>query len=224
MASNSCQCPRYRNGDEPGPSPYAGGIASGDVYTINESVCTPIYDILRNSPNLARTQWVQSTTSFISVCSRQTATKHLDGRPCIIMRPYKEPPTRAMGRKVCLATTLWGRQMSKLPKIFQEFSVPLYPRSSPFEEGDDHIHSLPQWSRTDAWIIAWEFTTHRPLIRRLSAGRESDQPGANMVLGMAAMEQLRADCKRNRQEWENKCRTNPRFAGPYAKEFFVSPR
>ncbi len=220
---DSCQCSHSLYVDTPVAPLPNHALCPGDVYFINESICTPIYDILRQpQSNLERTQYIQSQQSFHSICSKETATKHENGRPCIVMQHYRDPFTRRMSRKVCLVTTYSGRHISTLPKICKEFSVPVYPHYAITpDSGDDHVHSMPRWSRENAWIVAWIFTTSRPLIRALRARREAGQLGENIAFGETAMEYILETCENLREEWFDKCK-NPKFAGPYNKEFHVS--
>ena len=221
MTSQHFECaPSCYASDKPLTLLSAEGTNLGDVYTINESVCTPIYDILRQS-NLERAQFAQSQASFHSVCNRRLATRHQDGRPCILMDYYREPPTQRMGHKVCLVTTYSGQHISTLPRIFKEFSIPVSQHYAVKSESGEHVHSLPPWNRKDAWIIAWIFVTRRPLLGRVRTKYEAGRPQEDIVFGDAAMEYLNIACDRRREEWLKKCQ-NPKFAGPYAKEFFVS--
>lgn len=220
MDSQLFECSPSCCSDTPLPPLQFHAISRGDVYTVNESVCTPIYDILRRS-NLERTQFVQSHASFHSVCNSQLATKHRDGRPCILMEYYQEPPTQRMGRRVCLVTTYSGQHVSTLPRIFREFSIPVAQHYAVNEESDAHVHSLPPWDRNGSWIIAWVFVTQRPLIDRLRSKSKTGHPRRDVGFGEAAMKYIKKSCKKQRKEWLNKCKDH-KFAGPYAKEFFVS--
>ncbi|TFK84689.1 hypothetical protein K466DRAFT_664992 [Polyporus arcularius HHB13444] len=214
-----CHCSHTRPIDNPAPLPAGYRTGLGDVYMINESICIPFYDIFRQSPNLERTQYIQSSHSLLSVCSRQTATRHVDGRPCILMDYHEESYVRKIARKVCLVTTYSGHQMSTLPKICKEFSIPVSPSDAITAENEDHVHSSPRWSRENAWIIAWVFVTRRPLIRRMQAKREAGRPSENVFFSESTAEYLDAACMKLRTEWMAKCRKDPSLAGRYAKEF-----
>ncbi len=224
VTMTSCQCSHLSYVDQPMPLMEDCVLSMGDAYTINESVCTPIYDILRQpESNLDRTQFVQSNESFRSMFTQTTATRNDDGRPCILMEYYKEAPRRKVMRKVCLVTTYWGRPISELPKIFREFSIPVFPNYAITPDCDCHVHSLPKWSREDAWIIAWVFRTNRPLIHRMRAKREMSEHRENLVFGRTAMAYLKRDADNKRSEWVEKCK-KPNFGRAYAKEFYVSTR
>lgn len=52
--------------------------------------------------------------------------------------------------------TFDGQTPDRLPQLFQEFVIPVYPNLGPLINGKypAHVHSVPEWNRPAQWIVA----------------------------------------------------------------------
>ncbi|KAI0740874.1 hypothetical protein C8Q76DRAFT_853153 [Earliella scabrosa] len=208
-----CNCTHVCDGDA--PVPRGPGIRKGDVYKIEESIYTPIYDILSHeSSNPDRATWRDSRQTFHDIVQKMHAT--YKRRPCIMMKHDPDPPTVRKGRKLCLTTTLEGERIENLPRIFLEFCVPIAPSYAISGDEAAHVHSLPEWDRENAWVIAWMFTSRRALL--------GDSPDPNCVtrqervFGSKAMNDLKDECQKRLRAWYDKCRNDQSVSRLYKAE------
>lgn len=73
-----------------------------------------------------------------------------DTRPCVIL------PTRGEEGAgcICLMATFEGSHPKNLPRIYQEFILPVHPNSGhPEYEYGAPLHSSPPWGEPNQWII-----------------------------------------------------------------------
>ncbi|KAI1790360.1 hypothetical protein LXA43DRAFT_891186 [Ganoderma leucocontextum] len=186
----------------------------GDVYSLKESVYTPIYDILQQTfPNLGAA-YARSQQSFNDITT--TPDVIANPRPAIIMLDQDDD---RRGLMVCLATTYSGKDLSELPRIFRHFSIPIAPHDHSCPGHLDHLHSLPEWGKENAWIIAWSFpstaTRDRVWSKAVDGGR------VPWVFGRDAMRFLRTECDRKLEEWKRMCE-DPELAAALEAELRVS--
>ncbi|KAM5537896.1 hypothetical protein V8D89_008372 [Ganoderma adspersum] len=186
--------------DVPLPRDSNAKYIRGDVCSLRESVYAraPICDILgRSFAELGGESDVPKKNRNSSNDLTITTDVIRGGRPAVIM---KDDDDNRQGLMVCVATTYSGEDISKLPRIFQHFSIPIVPNghNSPF-----HLHALPEWDRGNAWLIAWPFgsTATREGIWTSQANGE----GVPQVLGRDAMEFLKTDINKKREEWRKMC-------------------
>lgn len=190
----------------------------GDVYSLKESVYTPIYDILLHtfsklddqSDALRRTQ--QSLDKLTRTIK--------GGRPAVIM---KDGGDDRQGLMVCVATTYKGEDISKLPLIFRHFSIFIEPNHlpSPSPDHTSHIHALPEWDKENAYIIAWRFPSKATRECVWTAQADGDSKEVRQVFGRHAMEYLVAECTKRKEQWEEMCK-DPAMALKLESELRVS--
>ena len=204
------ECPYDSHEDEIRAVPGVQ-VRAGDVYTVRESVFTPIYDLLRGC--LDGDLQAQATAAYHAKLRVQTYKR----RPCILMQDYPEPATTQMTRSMCLSGTLEKCPISSLPSVFQHFCIPIFPHPTT----EDHIHSLPQWEGKDGWIIAIPFKSSRRLLEQWGAEHKG-MPARTRAFGVNAMDYLKNMCVDKRVEWVKRCRLNPAYARDRFKECRVS--
>ncbi|RPD57882.1 hypothetical protein L226DRAFT_563587 [Lentinus tigrinus ALCF2SS1-7] len=199
-------CPYDSQLDEPNSRPGMQ-VRAGDVYTVRESVFTPVYDLLRGC--LDGNLRVQANEAYHS----KVAEQRFKRRPCIVMQGYHSSPTTPQVRRLCLVGTLDHQPISSLPKIFQEFCIPVFPHTCL----EDHIHSMPEWEPKDAWVIAIMFDSSR---RLLGKWREeyAGIPARTRTFGVQATLYLKNKCTEKRSLWMTKCRQDPTHAREHFKE------
>ena len=189
----------------------------GDVYGLRESVYTPIYDILVHTFSRLGGEsdaFRRSQRSFDEVTNVPNFIR--GGRPAVIM---KDDDDNRLGLMVCVATTYKGVDISKLPRIFQHFSITLTPNDNiPLE---DHVHALPGWDRQNAYIIAWPFQSTATLEDAWTAQADEESKTVSQVLGKGAMEFLVTECTKRKEQWEKMC-ADPQMALELEAELRVS--
>ncbi|KAM5537902.1 hypothetical protein V8D89_008378 [Ganoderma adspersum] len=203
----SCGICARKTCDEPMPRDSGFHYCQGDVYGLRESVYTPIYDILVHtfsqlggeSDALKRSQ--RSFDEFTSVPNGIRG-----GRPAVIM---KDDDDNRPGLMVCVATTYDGEDISKLPRIFQHFSIRIASHDNVPPE--DHVHALPGWDRQNAYIIAWPFQSTATLESVWTTQANDETKKVRQVLGRDAMEFLVTECTKRKEKWEKMCE-DPRVA------------
>ncbi len=204
-------CPYISQRDELNLAPGMQ-VRAGDVYTVRESVFTPIYDLLRNC--LEGDLRSQASQAYHAKVTEQRFKR----RPCILMQDYPASSTTPQARRLCLVGTLEHQPISCLPRIFREFCIPVFPHTCAF---DDHIHSSPEWEPTDTWVVAIPFDSSRRLL-----GKWRDEhagiPARTRAFGTEAMLYLKDRSMEKRAEWIMKCRQDPAFAREHFKECRVS--
>ncbi len=189
----------------------------GDVYSLRESVYSPICDILQCT--YAELSGVSDTRNRKQHSSNNLSTTTdviRGGRPAVIM---KDDEDNRLGLMICVATTYGGEDISKLTRIFQHFSIPMAPNSHILGDYLCHIHALPEWDRSNAWLIAWPFpstATCEGIWTIQPDGEECPQ-----VLGRNAMEFLKTEINRRREEWQEMCK-DPVLAAALETDLRVS--
>ncbi|TFK84694.1 hypothetical protein K466DRAFT_588711 [Polyporus arcularius HHB13444] len=200
-------CPYISQRDELNIAPGMQ-VRAGDVYTVRESVFTPIYDLLRNC--LEGDLRSQASQAYHAKVTEQRFKR----RPCIVMQDYPASSTTPQARRLCLVGTLEHQPISCLPRIFREFCIPVFPHTCAF---DDHLHSSPEWEPTDAWVVAIPFDSSRRLL-----GKWRDEyagiPARTRAFGTEAMLYLKDRSMEKRAQWIMKCRQDPAFAREHFKE------
>ena len=170
--------------------------SKGDVYSIRDSIYTPINEILMKTFGAGTPAFNRSSQSLKGLTSRSDVIR--DGRPAVIT---KDQDDDGQGVWVCLATTYSGEEFSKLPFIFRHFSIPIAPNMG--HGLLNHLHGLPEWEKENAYVIMWPFqskATREGLWTVRIDGEEVPQ-----VLGKEAMEFLIAECERKSEEWWEIC-------------------
>ncbi|KAI0690782.1 hypothetical protein C8T65DRAFT_745688 [Cerioporus squamosus] len=200
-------CPYESQSDEPRMNPSTQ-VRAGDVYTVRESVFTPIYDFLRGC--LEGDLQAQATAAYHAKLRVQNYKR----RPCILMRDYSQSPTAQTTRRMCLSTTLESHPITSLPRIFKDFCIPIYSDTC---LSDEHIHALPEWEAKQGWIIAIPFDSSRRLLGQWGA-EYAGTPARTRVFGKKAMSYLKKNCVDRREVWLQKCRKNPAYAREHFKE------
>ncbi len=193
--------------------------SEGDVYSLRESVYTPIHDILRctfsqlggESDALKRNQH-----SFDDLKSASNFIK--GGRPAIVMEDAND---NHLGLMVCVATTYSGEDISKLPRIFRHFSIPVAYNGHITPDHLCHLHAVPEWDRQNAYIIAWQFQSTATCEGIWTVHTDGKPTNVPQVLGKDAMEFLVTECDRRREEWHEMCRI-PEMAAALEAELRVS--
>lgn len=205
--------------DEPMPRDPNDKFTQGDVYGLKESVYTPIYDILRESfpqYGVGSSAHRRSRQSLLDLTKVPDVIS--DPRPAIIMEDKEEDD--GGGLLVCLATRYDQTDISKLPRIFRHFSIPISPNHHMWQGYLDHLHSLPEWGKENAWIIARPFkstaTRDRPWSKAVGGGKR-----VPWVFGRDAMKFLRTEYARRLDEWQEMCR-DPVVAAELEAELRVS--
>ncbi|OSC97336.1 hypothetical protein PYCCODRAFT_1471947 [Trametes coccinea BRFM310] len=221
---------------------------AGEVFSIEESIFTPIEHILADPEvsGLKGEALNTSRASLASFCTREHATYKL--RPCILMDTWVDRPFgEVIQPLICLMATFENTPFTHLPRILRYFSILVYPnlvRLTP--DILNHIHSLPPWPtfKTDRYqlIVAWPFRTTRKLLDRwltpaaktLRSSRPAiSTPGLDrephsgastsqrrgMAFGKYAMRQLRNACSTLRSEWMRKCQEDVNFAAEHEAEY-----
>ncbi|KAL7277706.1 hypothetical protein ACG7TL_008641 [Trametes sanguinea] len=226
----------------------ADTFLAGEVFSVQESIYTPIEHIL-SDPKVSGLTDAEANNSRTSLEKFQTrARATVKSRPCILMFPIHDQSfhhiTNAM---LCVMTTLNGLQYENLPEIFHFFGILVHPNHIP--TGNDstrfHLHALPPWpmlkKNRHQLIIAYRFRTTRklderwwtPEVRRaeLTMGSTvslSQDPALfrtatcerqGMSFGKYAMSQLRDKCDNLRDEWIQKCRADRTFAIEREREY-----
>ena len=204
------ECPYDSHEDEIRAVPGVQ-VRAGDVYTVRESVFTPIYDLLRGC--LDGDLQVQATAAYHDKLRMQNHKR----RPCILMQDYANSAATQMTRSMCLSGTLEKCPISSLPSVFQHFCIPIFPHPT----AEEHIHSLPQWEGKDGWIIAIPFDSSRRLLEQWGAEHKG-MPARTRAFGVKAINYLKKTCIEKRAEWVMRCRLDPAYARERFKECRVS--
>lgn len=210
MAPHSCL---YESQSDELPDAYRAPVRAGDVYTVRESIFTPIYDLLRGC--LDGDLQVQANAAYHSKLRVQNYKR----RPCVLMEDYPQAPQTQMTRRMCLSTTLESHPISALPSIFEDFCIPIYTRTC---TSDEHLHSLPEWEGKSGWIIAIVFDSPRRLLGQWGEAY-GEMPARKRAFGTKAMDYLKKSCAEKYVEWMRKCRQNPAYVRECFKECRVSP-
>ncbi|KAI9067446.1 hypothetical protein FKP32DRAFT_261245 [Trametes sanguinea] len=221
---------------------------AGEVFSVQESIYTPIEHILADPEisGLIGAEANDSRTSLVTFQTRARAT--LKSRPGILMRQIIHCPFDQIENAIiCVMTTLNGLQYENLPEIVRFFGILVYPNLVPMEDGSArfHLHTLPAWPKLKQnryqLIIAYKFLTTRKLDERwwtpeayrgksttTIGGLEGRDPALfrssicerqGMSFGKHAMAQLRERCDELRDEWIQKCNDNHAFAVECEREY-----
>ncbi|KAI9067448.1 hypothetical protein FKP32DRAFT_1643924 [Trametes sanguinea] len=224
----------------------ANKFFQGEVFSIKESIFTPIEHILANPEvsGLKGEALDASRASLKSFRTRLHATYKL--RPCVLMDTVLGCPLeRIIDPLICLMGTFAETPFEELPRVLRFFSISVYPNLvHPTPGLFKHIHSLPPWPRfkKDRYqlIVAWPFETTRKLLGRwltpaakrkrmgLSAAQRlpysapslaSPPQREGMAFGKHAMRELLEVCNTLRVEWMRKCQENEKFAAEHEAEY-----
>ncbi|KAL7277704.1 hypothetical protein ACG7TL_008639 [Trametes sanguinea] len=218
----------------------------GEVFSIEESIFTPIEHILADPEvsGLKGEALHASRASLASFCNREHITYKL--RPCILMDPVINCRFEdIINPSICLMATFENTPFAQLPRILRYFSILVYPnlvRSTP--DSLNHIHSLPPWPtfKTDRYqlIVAWPYRTTRKLLGRwLTPAAKTSRSGRSavtipehelpseasnaqrrgMAFGKYAIRELRNACTTLRSEWMRKCQEDVNFAAEHEAEY-----
>ncbi|KAI0653310.1 hypothetical protein C8Q70DRAFT_1059385 [Cubamyces menziesii] len=161
-------------------------FAAGEVFSIEESVYTPIEHLLSDPVSGLRGANLNYSTSSLNNLRTRGRATHKTPRPCILSNtvyPNDGSCNNDGDLTIWLMATFEGTPMHTLPPVYQFFCIAVYPTRPlcpsqtppiiPLHDPEVHIHSLPEWPSTDAasgqcsqWIIAWVFETTRPLLGR----------------------------------------------------------
>lgn len=191
----------------------------GDVYSLQESVYTPIYDILVHTFSRLGDKSDTSKRSQRSLNDFKGVPNHIrGGRPAVIMED--DDGDNPLGLMVCVATTYSGEPISKLPHIFQHFSIEIAPNHRPSTDRLCHLHGLPEWDRENAWLIGWPFRSTATCEGAWTS--KPDGQGDPQVFGMEAMKFLAAECRKRWKDWWDMCEKDPGLPAVFEAELRVS--
>ena len=201
-------------------------LVAGDVRTIQESIFTPIYDILKNPisnlPRSLHSLAEQSSASITSLLLDATSRR----RPCIVLEEGVIKPDGTATVGICLTTTFNKDSIAAMPRIFQHFCVPISPHNlvANGRYREPHVHSMPyEWPRNNGWVIAWCLQSTRkieePWVEKVNGKRQIGGP--EWFFGRQAVALLLDECTRRRDDWYDTCK-NPGLACALAKEVYVS--
>ena len=201
-------------------------ILAGDVYSIQESIYTAVFDILRASDVKDKVLLSKCRNAARTLVLKTQAT--IKRRPCVVMEDVTanvtNPGDIVRGRKICLAASWEKTPIQDLPWLFQFFSVPIHRNYHISMDQPDHYHSIPEWDIEDAFLLVWRFETTRLLINRWPEKEAGASPDESYVFGQRAWNKIVADCEAKWREWERMCKEDPTFADRQAQECLVSPR
>ena len=210
--------PRARRNDCP--------IIAGDVYCIQESIYSAVFDILRVSNVKDAQLFSRCREAARSLVVKNHATAKR--RPCIVMEDVTanvaDPMSISKRREICLAASWEGTRLADLPKLFQFFSIPIHRNRGISPDSPDHYHSLPEWDIENGFLLAWRFKTTRMLINRWPEKELGTPPTEPYVFGQKAWSKIVSDCEAKEREWLRMCKEDPTFADRQARECLVSLR
>lgn len=223
----------------PDPTVYA----EGDICAIYETTSTPVYLLLTNkrppsqsSTNIPRRRsksrkWLprfRQSKSSITPANLESDSfqwKSKSGpRPGIILRQVNIPSAEKSDTvMVCLLATFDETvDREELPLVLRHFSFPVSPHRLA-GLGDAHAHTIPQWQKEDAWIIAIPFSsTFERISGRWRDHREEARPDGSFALSEDDQLVLMTICAEKRDEWNRQCFENPRLADDSLEEYDVS--
>lgn len=185
--------------DEPIPRDPNDKYTQGDVWGLYESVYRPIYDALLQSLSQhdpGSEAYNRCNQSFLDLTSAPDVISN--PRPAIVMESQEDDDGE--GLMVCLATRYEETDISELPRIFQHFSIPIAPNHHMCHGSLDHLHSLPEWGKDNAYLIVRPFQSRATVDRPWS--KTVDGERVHWVLGRDTMRFLRAEIDRKRDEWQ----------------------
>lgn len=215
---------------------------AGEVFSIRESVFTPIENIFASPEvsSLAGSELLRSQESLLSLCTRRESTLKL--RPGILTKDILNPLHNPRGAVVCLMATFEGTPMEELPYVLRYFCCPVFANGAA-DYTKAHFHCIPRWSKPSTWIIAWPFETKRALETRWFTPEEWAKrrgqwtPGSwdeeaaadgsegakriGMAFGPESTDELRDHCYQLRTSWKRQCKKDSLFALEHEKEYRV---
>ncbi|KAI0824975.1 hypothetical protein BC628DRAFT_1376826 [Trametes gibbosa] len=206
------------------PNPHL--YAVGDICAIFETPSVPVYLILTQGPppSGSTSRIYQSARSMLAGLHNAKAavtgrtSSHSGGstessdtrpKPALILQdvilPYEEGDSDKV--TVCLLATFRATfHREDLPLILRHFCIPVSPHHLA-TEGEVHIHTIPQWEKSESWLIAIPFQSK---VRERICGRWMDkrkeaEPDGSFKLNVQARAALQIECEMRRQEWERQC-------------------
>lgn len=186
--------------------PTQHSLNYGDVYSSKDSIYGVVMDVLKgfNEPFSSPSIETKSTTMQSRVSSGLRSP-----RPCVLLQPAS---MRARSTWVCLmATYRKSRDLQGLPPVFRHFSLPVYPNPVMLERLGDHVHSIPEWNRSDQWIFAYEYESQRVERQKRWRARAVGER-SYYVFGKQAMEHIVSRCHLNSRTWLERCEADPAWA------------
>ncbi|RPD71474.1 hypothetical protein L226DRAFT_176220 [Lentinus tigrinus ALCF2SS1-7] len=210
-------CAGQRAGCTDIPRRRAAGdaITAGDVYSIQESVYTVIFDILLSSRIVDRGIERRCDQAAQRLKKKDHATEKI--RPCIAMSDGISSATPL----VCLTASWEQTPLADLPRLFRHFSIPIH-RNRIISDNSNHYHSSPEWDIENAYVLAWSFESTRPLVNRWPGRETGTPPDQPYVFGNTTLKRIVSDCKYKQKEWLAMCSEDPNFAVECARECLVS--
>ncbi|KAI0774889.1 hypothetical protein BD413DRAFT_537397 [Trametes elegans] len=210
---------------------------AGQVFRIRESIFTPVEEIFSNRgvSNLTGDQPRRSRMSLDSLGTRHRATQNI--RPCILMKDVLRPPRVVTNASICLMATYEGQPIEDLRRVMQYLSIPVFPIDPHALDVDGmHLHSHTEWTRAPCWIMAWLYSTKRPLGTRwltpqarqcATAGQgqlwtESGivEPACDgMTFNEDAYFELKTQWQARPDQWITSCKKSAFFASGHEKEY-----
>lgn len=227
---------------QPSTTPYKPDpqlYAQGDICAIFESPSVPVYLILTGAPPRSRStsRIPQSTGSLMhklkeavtgrtsSQSNRSTGSSDANPRPALILQNVILPCEEGeMTVTVCLLATFNSTVAREdLPLVLRHFCIPVSPH--PLATGDEwHIHTMPQWEKSDTWIIAIPFESKMKHIpERWKDRRREAKPDGSFKLSLQATADLLTECEKRAQEWDRQCQEEGQtLASDALKDYDVS--
>ncbi|KAI0669542.1 hypothetical protein C8Q78DRAFT_1094460 [Trametes maxima] len=146
-------------------------------------------------------------------------------RPCVVLKPASSRTTSCSGKResqldVCLMGTFTDEDFSNLPEILKFFAIPVYPHF--LVDGSvnglnitPHIHTSPEWARTNTWILAYKYMIERSHISGLwvhNGDNDDDvQRGITYCLDEQQLSALLALCNERSEAWDLRVQSDPDF-------------
>ncbi|KAH9933800.1 uncharacterized protein B0H18DRAFT_982093 [Fomitopsis serialis] len=202
--------------------------ALGDIYGVLQSVKTPIRLILARSLGFDPGDGASVVTANSPFGSARAVSRAAPSwastvpgagkiRPCIIRNTAPAP--KAM-TNVYLMATYNDKPFDELPKIYQHFSLAVYPN----QEHAVHLHTQPEWQGKEVqWVIAYRFP--------IMFGKENTRwtntwvqhPGncyltSHHRIGEDMLEWLNSVADRKMDEWQRMCTKDPRLISQMFKD------
>ncbi len=238
MSPTCAHCHGDGSSDRLSPYELETFYCAGEVFSIRESVFTPIEEMFttRAVSSLTGDELQRSRVSLETLRTRNEDT--LKARPGILLKEFRTPCLDRRGAIICLMATFEGTPMDDLPRVFPYFCCPVYPNDG-VNSAHRHFHCLPQWDKPSTWIIAWSFRSRRSLgIRWLTPenwekmqgkgdqGKPEDVAAdraerTGMAFGPQATMELSDYCSKLRHSWMLQCRKNRLFSLEHEREYRV---
>ncbi|KAI0645092.1 hypothetical protein C8Q79DRAFT_751734 [Trametes meyenii] len=189
----------------------------GDICAIQESPDIPLYQILGHSPPPHSRPQTLTGTALSNAGSRASAAnpgpnKGYSPRPCVVWkrRPFQ---SNALTDVSLMATFVGQSDKSKLSEILRNFVVPVSPHVHVDMDADDpehHVHTHPEWTTDNSWIIAYVYSTRGHIIGSWKP-RDVDRKRNDIfyILDDQELAAFRALCEKKKVEWEDLVKSDP---------------